>query len=430
MDFKLALGCTPHVKFEQGIRTVTDVLYQISGIGLNMCSAECLAHTDCLSDNYNMEHLICYLNKEDSITESAKHTVSVTKSQLQIVCKDCLNSCDLSCPPRHKCMKSTSGAATCVALDCGAFPSLEKGKKDKDQDSTAIGADITYSCDKGFAADGPLTITCSANGLWTPQLGRCLRCGHIPELQNANTKDKNRAFNAVVTYSCNPCYENVGDISISCLANETWTPIQGYCRDMLVTCNSEPPTISNAVLTSGYDNFCGAMADYKCNEGYQGNPSSVCQDDGNWHIHGRCKAICTNDYIEEEQRKGEYIQLCWRVFTNTKTYDEAMADCETRSINGRPLVINSNLKRNRVSSALIEGFGTPNKTLYFWVNGRYGVHGTYYGFSNGELSKDNWMNGQPDRSGNCLAVSSAGSYKWNDLVCTRKFAYICEAAIY
>ncbi|XP_061191824.1 sushi, von Willebrand factor type A, EGF and pentraxin domain-containing protein 1-like [Saccostrea echinata] len=358
----LAFGCKTNVVFEHDKKIVSDTLYQIPGIGLNMCAAECMANTECLSVNYNTKYFICYLNKEDSSIENAKHYSSVTKSQLQIVCKDCLKSCDLSCPPRNKCIKSTSGVSTCIPLDCGPLPLLDKGKKDKGQDSTMIGSEVTFSCDKGYAPDGPLTITCSANGHWT-LIGRCLRCGHIPELQNAETKDKNRAYNAVVTYTCIECYENVGDISITCLANETWSPIMGFCR-------------------------------------------------------------------EEEHRKGEDIQFCWRVFTSTKTYDDAMAACEKHSLNGRLLMINSNQKRNRVSSALMERFGTPNKTLNFWVNGRYTAYGNYHIFSNGGLYRYHLMDEQPDRSGNCLAVSSAGAYKWNDLHCKKEFPFICEAAIY
>ena len=38
-----------------------------------------------------------------------------------------------------------------------------------------VGTVLQYSCDPGYLADGPSTITCSPLGLWSADAPRCIR---------------------------------------------------------------------------------------------------------------------------------------------------------------------------------------------------------------------------------------------------------------
>jgi hypothetical protein len=74
-------------------------------------------------------------------------------------------------------------------------------------------------------------------------------------------------------------------------------------------------------------------------------------------------AYCPRDFIEEDL--GRKDRFCWQAFTQRAyTYDGAMETCQSLSVNGRFLVIDSATKRERLASALSARFPTSNNNFH------------------------------------------------------------------
>lgn len=88
---RLALSTSETVNdlYQRNKMVVSKTLAQISAIGINTCAAECVAYTDCLSVNFNMEQLVCELNTDDAniVDDTQNRYMYATKSQLHTASK-------------------------------------------------------------------------------------------------------------------------------------------------------------------------------------------------------------------------------------------------------------------------------------------------------------------------------------------------------
>nr|XP_022316773.1 sushi, von Willebrand factor type A, EGF and pentraxin domain-containing protein 1-like [Crassostrea virginica] len=352
-----------------------EILLEIPNIGVNTCAAECLAYVDCLSINYDMESYVCELNTEisDDIDEKKDKYIHATKLQLQTNPKIhvCEKNCDLPCSARQKCVHSTTGKATCVYTHCEEPPELNNGNLQKLSNKKEVGSTAEYSCKKDYGFYGPMSSTCSTNGQWTT-IGECL--------------------------------------------------------PSIVTCNGAQPSIANATSNGNYNTTCGSRAPFICNHGYLGTVYSVCEETGNWAARGKCKAYCPENFFEEVDVDGKLLKLCWQIFPSEyTTYDLAIKACQSKSPTGRLIILDTTEKQTRVRKRLMSS-SQPDSSV-FWVNGKF--DGTGYFFSNGDECNGFWFSGQPDRSGNCVAVVQwSGNFSWDDRHCVKKHPFICEADIY
>lgn len=114
----------------------------------------------------------------------------------------------------------------------------------------------------------------------------------------------------------------------------------------------------------------------------------------------------------------------FKVFTNTKTWPEAKADCEAR---GGHLATSTSEDKNNFIAALAEEYGT-NRRL--WLGGTDEEQEGLWRWITGEdWDYTNWNDGEPNNAGGneeALEINFGSHGKWNDLSKTAKLGYVCE----
>ncbi|XP_030215661.1 complement receptor type 2 isoform X3 [Gadus morhua] len=92
---------------------------------------------------------------------------------------------------------------------------------------------MTFSCDPGYVLVGQASVSCSQEGRWTPALPQCIyvECPrpNVPHSSLSGLWRPPFRYRSWMTFSCNSGYVLVGQASVSCSQEGTWTPALPQC---------------------------------------------------------------------------------------------------------------------------------------------------------------------------------------------------------
>ncbi|MBU6161612.1 MAG: hypothetical protein KGO50_10850 [Myxococcales bacterium] len=179
----------------------------------------------------------------------------------------------------------TGTPIACDPVVCGAPPGITSGTV-ATPGGSEFGATAVYACNAGYTLTGTATVTCQADGQWSPTLASCQPrdCGAPPSVTNTTVSAPTTTTGSVATWNCNTGFNQRGGTARTAQCTPTgWefagTPIA--CDRVL--CGTPSPLAFGAVSTPSGNEF-GALATYSCNAGYElaGLANITCQADGQW----------------------------------------------------------------------------------------------------------------------------------------------------
>ncbi|XP_078662291.1 sushi, von Willebrand factor type A, EGF and pentraxin domain-containing protein 1-like [Branchiostoma floridae x Branchiostoma belcheri] len=197
----------------------------------------------------------------------------------------------------------TDNPPTCKVLHCPTLTSPANGGMVGFTNYRAV---VTFSCDPGYDLVGETSVTCRGDGTWSGSVPSCsaIHCPSMTALANGYFTGSN-AYRSVVTFHCLPGYELVGDESLTCQADRTWSGPLPTCD--VVKCPAQAAPTNGAKLGG---NLYNEVVTFLCVTGYHlvGSSSARCQEDGSWTAptptcpdvdecsssNGGCEQICTN----------------------------------------------------------------------------------------------------------------------------------------
>lgn len=156
---------------------------------------------------------------------------------------------------------------------------------------------LEYECIRGFALQsGNLSRECTAEGTWSGTAPVCVSVAACPKprLENgfiASTSGdqsiEHHVINInrfvagiIVDLDCEEGFNLIGDRTITCLDNSTWSSLIPTC--VRVTCPE--PQINNSVVLSPKGFVYGFRILIECEEGFEliGSSAASCLSDGSW----------------------------------------------------------------------------------------------------------------------------------------------------
>lgn len=160
--------------------------------------------------------------------------------------------------------------------------------------SFPVGTVLQYSCDPGYLATGPSTITCSSTGHWSSDPPRCIRsdvCLPPPVPENGGytchpSPCLRLSHGTVIEYFCAEGFTMRGDIKYLTCQDTQWNfPLQiscvsqGCARPFMVQHGS-----ANLTETNQGSFAVGTVLRYSCDPGYLADgPSTInCSPSGHW----------------------------------------------------------------------------------------------------------------------------------------------------
>ncbi|XP_078581988.1 E-selectin-like [Branchiostoma floridae x Branchiostoma japonicum] len=163
-------------------------------------------------------------------------------------------------------------------VQCPEFTSIANGIV---SGSNSYGESTTFSCNTGYNLDGSSTLTCQSTGTWSGSPPTC-EAGQCPTLtppSNGDVQSDSNNLGAVATFTCNPGYNIVGDSTLTCQTDLSWSGSSPTCT--VGQCPSLTPPSNGAVSGS---NYLGRMVTFTCHSGYNlvGVSTLTCQTDLSW----------------------------------------------------------------------------------------------------------------------------------------------------
>ncbi|XP_060587822.1 sushi, von Willebrand factor type A, EGF and pentraxin domain-containing protein 1-like [Ruditapes philippinarum] len=145
----------------------------------------------------------------------------------------------------------------------------------------AIGTVRTYTCESGYLQRGKSTIQCQRDFTWTPLSldFECVSCRkETPVVKNGICSGGEFTIGTTRTYTCKKGYRPVGDQSIKCLNDATWSKPNFEC----VPCGPTP-VIENGLCGEGKFTI-GTHRKLSCLPGYRaiGTADIECLDNMSW----------------------------------------------------------------------------------------------------------------------------------------------------
>ncbi|XP_078583844.1 uncharacterized protein LOC144866356 [Branchiostoma floridae x Branchiostoma japonicum] len=192
----------------------------------------------------------------------------------------CNSGYELSGSPAVTCQLDdiwTGRPPLCTVIQCPALSSPSHGAK--------VGSNyyrdvVTFSCDRGYQLDGDFSVNCLGDGTWSGSVPACraIQCPSMTPIANGYLVGSN-SFRNVVTFHCFPGYELVGDESLTCQADRTWSGVIPACS--IVQCPAQVAPTNGAKVGN---NFYNDVVSFMCVAGYHldGESSVRCQADGTW----------------------------------------------------------------------------------------------------------------------------------------------------
>ncbi|XP_053098963.1 coagulation factor XIII B chain-like isoform X4 [Hemicordylus capensis] len=212
-----------------------------------------------------------------------------------------------------------SPSPKCSQNTCGPPPIVHGSALERIKVTYHSGETVNYQCHPGFAADGPLTMTCRG-GKWT-ESSPCEDVACSPPVTNANLSGRRKEKYLpleTVRFRCSLGQSLFGPPAATC-RNKQWTELP-KCQAAGGNCG-RPPAIENGdfLEAANVQYSRGSVVHYKCQRHYVINGSAEVRCvNGHWTEPPICLVACT---ITEEAMRSHNIQLRW--LNDQKLYTES-----------------------------------------------------------------------------------------------------------
>ncbi|KAL7985352.1 hypothetical protein Chor_003922, partial [Crotalus horridus] len=186
---------------------------------------------------------------------------------------------------------------------CPPPPDIQNGIRSNQETGVfPSGMLVKYTCNPGYVLIGAATLNCTNAGRWSSPAPNCevVQCQTPPDIQNGTRSNQETAIfpsGMIVKYTCNPGYALIGEATIQCMDNGTWSSPAPNCEGG--NC-ATPIRLDFAELTDEYQKMnsfpVGSLVQYKCNPGYVKHPrmnaSSICIRNQVWsEVQEFCKIV-------------------------------------------------------------------------------------------------------------------------------------------
>ena len=180
----------------------------------------------------------------------------------------------------------SSIAPTCTQVSCGPPNDINNAVISVLNDNSFLfGTMLSIECIDGYTSlsGKSVTSTCTSDGIWSVTFLECFKtqCPPLDPLINGNIAGSGFSFNDMVTFSCNDGFALQGPTSIECLSTSRWSTAElPLCE--LITCPA-PEQLANGFLRGNNYTFGNSII-YECNSGYtlRGDRSRICLKNGIW----------------------------------------------------------------------------------------------------------------------------------------------------
>ncbi|XP_052791551.1 LOW QUALITY PROTEIN: uncharacterized protein LOC128225682 [Mya arenaria] len=200
----------------------------------------------------------------------------------------CIKCGDLASPDSGNVLLSTNGTVTHVQYFCDVGYSasgvsesrcLEDGTWELSDPPTCVPCEpledmvngsvsyttngtetaLTIECELGHTLSDNAIVSCQPDGTWTTGLPQCVYCSSLNDPKNGFSDSFNEDNQAKVSFSCDSGYTLIGQSTITCRPDGTWSDDSPSCECEVF---SSP---RNGNLTISTD---GTKASYTCGEGF------------------------------------------------------------------------------------------------------------------------------------------------------------------
>ncbi len=145
------------------------------------------------------------------------------------------------------------------------------------------GDSVSFSCNTGHMIVGNESITCLADGSWSDSVPTCsiIECEELTAPVNGNKIGSSVTYGSTVQFNCDSGYELNGASSVSCQADMTWSDSVPEC--LPVSCG-DPGTPVNGTQTGELFTF-NSVITFACDERYylDGSSGIVCLAVKSWN---------------------------------------------------------------------------------------------------------------------------------------------------
>ncbi|XP_029429202.1 zona pellucida sperm-binding protein 3 receptor-like isoform X2 [Rhinatrema bivittatum] len=174
----------------------------------------------------------------------------------------------------------------CERRSCGSPGELMNGYVQLDD--ALFGSTAKFACDKGYRMVGKSERKCLHSGSWSNVVPMCdpVICENPAEIADGTHSGKGKdefTYQSSVTYRCNgPSLSLIGEPSIFCTENGTWSANPPTCKD--IRCPF--PEIKDGQVTSRIQPYyrLGEQITFRCNFAFiiNGSNQVACGTDDNW----------------------------------------------------------------------------------------------------------------------------------------------------
>lgn len=226
----------------------------------------------------------------------------------------------------HTCEESgwSSSIPTCVPIDCGLPPEIDfgdytklkdgQGYFDQEEDMMEVpyltppphhyleamaktwenstpatlstsflhGTMVSYTCSPGYELLGNPVLICQEDGTWNSSAPSCIsiECDLPVAPEHGFLHVTETTMGSAVQYSCKPGHVLVGSDIRLCLQNKEWSGASPHCE--AIACKRPSPVTNGSIKGNNYTYL--SVLYYECDPGYvlNGTERRTCQENKNW----------------------------------------------------------------------------------------------------------------------------------------------------
>ena len=169
------------------------------------------------------------------------------------------------------------------AIECSPLKNIQYGNVSYiNGGDTQYGAIARYTCSEGYELNGNEQRECTEGGTWDGSEPSCgiISCGNPGMVPNGEQFGYIYTYGSEVTFTCKLGYNISGNLTITCLADKTWSSSLPTCIEVLC----EDLMLHNGQLSSSDFSYSSILT-FTCDEGFilHGNDRIICQANGNWN---------------------------------------------------------------------------------------------------------------------------------------------------
>ncbi|XP_042551824.1 sushi, von Willebrand factor type A, EGF and pentraxin domain-containing protein 1 [Dipodomys spectabilis] len=147
------------------------------------------------------------------------------------------------------------------------------------------GTMVSYTCNPGYELLGNPVLMCQEDGTWNGSAPSCIsiECDLPVAPENGLLHFTQTTMGSAVQYSCKPGHILVGSDMRLCLQNRKWSGASPHCET--IACKKPNPIMNGSIKGSNYTYL--SVLYYECDPGYvlNGPERRTCQDSKNWDGH-------------------------------------------------------------------------------------------------------------------------------------------------